>query len=711
MKTVNQKSNRFVFPALAKRSALFRWAAVFVLGLALMGNLLSPVLAAKQDAVHAAPVLQSVAKHVSISEFRIRGLNGGNAEPVDLYSPQDVIISEVAWAGTQAFGGDEWIELYNTTSGDIDLSGWRLEAADGEPSIPLSGTISAASLTDPTQGFFLLERGDDNVVSNVTANQIYNSGLLADSGETLYLLAPDRSLIDTANADGGAWPAGTGAPDFRSMERVSKSGAVAADDAYGWITFADDVNRDAQDAADQLIYGTPGGANWAFSVTPTFTPLPTSTPTNTGTPTKTPLMTPTPSLGVLINEVAWAGTLADANDQWIELYNPSGAPVDMSGWRLAADDGTPDIALIRNNPNNSATGAILPPGDFYLLERGSDSTISDIPADQIYDVDLSDSGDLSNSGEVLRLYDASGNVVDIANGNGGVWPAGSSYPNYASMERRTVAFESSTSWITYADTTVYARDADDNPIKGSPGYANWATTVTPTPSPTKIPTWTPYPTRTRIPTRTATAIVENLVLNEVVPRAGHDWNGDGRVDVYDEYIEVVNIGFVEVDLKNWKLDDLPNQGSSPYILPSLMIKPGQRIAFFGLNTGISLSDGGDTVRLLRPTNQIADALSYTVVTKPDQSWCRLPDSGNQWQDTCFPTPFGENATYGVFPPDPGLVGETASTCLLPDTAPQEFLQAECDAPGRDIWRRGFWDSLPGTLPWLESMFKWPPVFR
>jgi hypothetical protein len=142
-----------------------------------------------------------------------------------------------------------------------------------------------------------------------------------------------------------------------------------------------------------------------------------------------------------------------------------------------------------------------------------------------------------------------------------------------------------------------------------------------------------------------------------------------------------------------------------------MIKPGQHIAFFGLNTGISLSDGGDTVRLLRPTNQIADAFTYTVVKKPDQSWCRLPDSGNQWQDTCFPTPFSENATYGVFPPDPGLVGETASTCLLPDTAPQEFLQAECDAPGRDIWRRGFWNSLPWTLPWLEAMFKWPPVVQ
>ncbi len=74
--------------------------------------------------------------------------------------------------------------------------------------------------------FFLLERGDDNVVSNVTANQIYNSGLLADSGETLYLLAPDRSQIDTANADGGAWPAGTGdSDDFRSMERLVESGA------------------------------------------------------------------------------------------------------------------------------------------------------------------------------------------------------------------------------------------------------------------------------------------------------------------------------------------------------------------------------------------------------------------------------------------------------------------------------------------------------
>ncbi len=136
MKTVNQKPNHFVFPALAKRSVLFRWAAVFVLGLALMGNLFSPVLAISRESVHAASGGQSVAEHVSISDFRIRGLSGGNAEPVDLYNPQDIIISEVAWAGTQAFEGDEWIELYNTTSGDIDLSGWRLEAADGEPSIP-----------------------------------------------------------------------------------------------------------------------------------------------------------------------------------------------------------------------------------------------------------------------------------------------------------------------------------------------------------------------------------------------------------------------------------------------------------------------------------------------------------------------------------------------------------------------------------------------
>ena len=90
-----------------------------------------------------------------------------------------VVINEVAWAGTNASSYDEWIELHNNTDRDIDLQGWVLAAADGTPSIQLTGIIVA-------HGFYLLERTDDTTVANKTADQIF-SGALENSGEILRL--------------------------------------------------------------------------------------------------------------------------------------------------------------------------------------------------------------------------------------------------------------------------------------------------------------------------------------------------------------------------------------------------------------------------------------------------------------------------------------------------------------------------------------------
>ncbi len=121
----------------------------------------------------------------------------------------------------------------------------------------------------------------------------------------------------------------------------------------------------AQDAANNDIYGTPGNPNWAFSVTPTptstFTPSNTPSPTITPTPSVTPTITGTrptatrtgtatrtatpnpPLLTVIINEVAWMGTIASTSDEWIELYNPGTVAIDLTGWVLRADDESPFI--------------------------------------------------------------------------------------------------------------------------------------------------------------------------------------------------------------------------------------------------------------------------------------------------------------------------------------------------------------------------------
>jgi len=607
----------------------------------------------------------------------------------------DVVINEVAWSGTQAFSGDEWIELYNATGASIDLTNWRLEAADGDPIISLSGSI-------PSLGYLLLERGSPNATNVSTGGNViaatYFSGLLNDNGETLYLINDLSQIVDTANSNGGTWPAGSSALNNASMERS----IVAPDSDFTWITFAGIPTT--LDAAGNDIYGTPGSSNSQLNVTPTFTATATNTatatftPTNTFTPTKTPTPTntvtntptnsPTPAgfLSIIINEVAWMGTGNSTSDEWIELYNPGSTPVNLAGWVLRADDTTPNITF--------PSGSIISPGGYFLLERTDDTTVSDVPANLIY------TGDLGNSFEVLRLYDASNRLIDTANSNGGSWPAGTTSP-IGSMERRGIIADSDTAWITNVNSASWTKhDARGTSsanylIHGTPGYANWAISVTATPSPLPTATRKPTPTRTPAPLPPPPLVA----INEFVPRPGHDWNNDGEINTGDEYIEIINHGVIPVNLGGYLLDDEANVGSRPYSLPSTTLQPGARIVFYGSQTGLLLSDGGDGVRLLKSGGQLVDAYNYAVAKYPDQSFCRLPDNGglDDWNDGgCLPTPGLTNKPGTGLPP---VGGEFDSLCPIADALLEDFVIAECPSIG-NIWSRYYWDQDG----WLNEIF-------
>ena len=59
------------------------------------------------------------------------------------------------------------------------------------------------------------------------------------------------------------------------------------------------------------------------------------------------LLTPAAPLDIVINEVAWAGTsVTTTSDEWIELYNNTGNPVDLTGWTLAAWMATDNHAFV-----------------------------------------------------------------------------------------------------------------------------------------------------------------------------------------------------------------------------------------------------------------------------------------------------------------------------------------------------------------------------
>lgn len=167
---------------------------------------------------------------------------------------------------------------------------------------------------------------------------------------------------------------------------------------------------------------------------------------------------------VIINEIAWMGSPIKAgetanmasNGEWIELYNGGSESVDLSGWRLTAIDGQPDISF-----GDTCVNATIAAGGYFLLERTDDDSVPGVSADCIY------TGALNNTSEHLQLLNISGSVVDSVNATDG-WPAGDNTIK-ETMQR------SGNTWITALATpkavnaSIGSSDSSENDSKTDPG--------------------------------------------------------------------------------------------------------------------------------------------------------------------------------------------------------------------------------------------------
>jgi hypothetical protein len=221
---------------------------------------------------------------------------------------------------------------------------------------------------------------------------------------------------------------------------------------------------------------------------------------------------------VIINEIAWAGTLADPIDEWIELRNLGSTPVDLSGWSICwypKGEIVPDESLWKRV---ELSGTISPsPIDlslprkagaeivfikqheddlpwrvfdmswwvagkkgtegrgYYILERRHEETVNNVVADLLYDVQASLSLDLPDEGEVILLFDAEGNLIDTANGEHpevGGWPAGNARTR-ATMERSDPLLgDIDSNWHTNPGVIVYGLDADGHRMVATAGKPN-----------------------------------------------------------------------------------------------------------------------------------------------------------------------------------------------------------------------------------------------
>jgi uncharacterized repeat protein (TIGR01451 family) len=216
---------------------------------------------------------------------------------------------------------------------------------------------------------------------------------------------------------------------------------------------------------------------------------------------------------VIINEIAWAGTAADPQHEWIELRNLETTPIDLTGWTLRWRRKQPSTPEERKWKVVELTG-ILGPADesvlgiseedkilsvkfvkregevgswmvtaeleerdesYYTLERQVDETVSNVEADLIYDDTPPYTMELYDLGAVLELLNPLGEVVDTANAfdpEGDGWPAGN-VATFATMERTDpLGPDVEENWHTNLGIITRGLDADGRPLVATADVLN-----------------------------------------------------------------------------------------------------------------------------------------------------------------------------------------------------------------------------------------------
>jgi len=223
-----------------------------------------------------------------------------------------VVINEIMYHPSDSQGDIEYLELYNDTPLAIDLGGWYFSAGikytfpDGTW-IPSHGYIVLASSPTLVQAAY----------PSATVMGPY-SGRLSNAGERVELRNANGGLIDYVSYnDRDPWP-------------------VAADGTGHSLSLIDPdlLNNEAESWTwSSTIGGTPGAENFP---------------------------SPPPASSVVINEVC---PNPATGDSWLELHNPTGGSVDISGWYLSNNRNTLNMYQI-------PAGTVLP-ADGYVVFTSS----------------------------------------------------------------------------------------------------------------------------------------------------------------------------------------------------------------------------------------------------------------------------------------------------------------------------------------------------
>lgn len=300
------------------------------------------------------------------------------------------------------------------------------------------------------------------------------------------------------------------------------------------------------------------------------------------------------SLDIVINEIAWMGTTSSANDEWIELFNPTDNIVSLDNWILKSVDDKLKINLKEQ----------IPAKGFYLLERTDDTSVPDITANMIY------TGALNNNGVDLQLFDNLENLIDEVNCSGG-WIAGDNATKQT-MEKTSTDWQTSENPGGTPMTQNSASITEENPVDQKIDIMN---TTSDNQEPKLQKT---YPV--------------GIIFNEILP------SPEGP-DAEEEWIEIYNQNPFLVSLSGWKIEDSIGQINTFTFPEDYQITANGFLVLNRQITKITLNNDEDTLKLIQPDGVMVEQVSFKNASL-GQSYSNTKD--NNWLWTSVLTPGAEN---------------------------------------------------------------------